>query len=979
MKSKKDDKPEPDDRAQFAEYFVSNQHIEGMDYFLGKARHLFPETGSLPSDAEQLAFISASVYYCRFSLITGNWKSADDYMNALLLSHRASIEEDSELHAELLHNQAELAFYNGRYTKAVEHAQKAVSKKETANFNRESDRNLSKGQSYVVCGKSFWKQGDYYEALKCYYQAIYCYRQVDQNPYNYLPARVYCLIGQLKLDLQEYDSAEKFLRESIRIYEECLPPRHFYTGAAYNELGKCLAIQATSSEIEKLNEAESLFEKSLEALHFSFPEKPHRYKASVLSNRAELERKKTNQIEAGLEGWKDIIRLYEEEWEMRKLALDEARHPTIGICYTKMARVYLENRSFVEAAEYAQKALNSLSADVDLSSLFDNPSESAIQQSESQQALLNALYLKAYTLLQLWRMDERFNQYLYLAYKAIVPATYALDMLRERFRNTGTILAWGKDARIVYETAIEIAYQIMAVPNQSGDDSLPESCRAFAFRVFPKTKAALLWAFISKSQRATPLFWNKPDLQRFENEIISVPPPPINIRRLQEVLGHMEEYSNVQAEEFEDTVRFIMEGQVVLPEQISPCSPFTLDNFFAEFSEGEDGMVVSYFLGERFMYVLLINGREKSMELKKLPYLNRENGREKLVREIDALLDTFNNDQRNLNPFGIVPEFPTGFEEETILILSRLDFLYKSLIYSLGIPPAVKRLYIIPDGQLSLLPFEMLAPMPFLPPDQAVHYGDVDFLIRRYKISYHASISILFHNHCRQKEKFNHMLKRKNTLLSISAGIASNGIYTDEANMELEEGCRAVAQALKMKAEGGRNHLVLKRQSSTKSNVKKAMSQKRVIHFFTHTEKDGINDGLLQILLQDNNGLKEYLTYKDILDVAIDAELIMLNACKGGWGTLTEGEGPLALNRAFLRSGGRNIYFSLFRITAENARILATAFAGNLAGKRMNYVSALQAAKAGMIEGRRRAHPAFWAAPAFMGNQMGGLSLPTRD
>jgi len=116
-------------------------------------------------------------------------------------------------------------------------------------------------------------------------------------------------------------------------------------------------------------------------------------------------------------------------------------------------------------------------------------------------------------------------------------------------------------------------------------------------------------------------------------------------------------------------------------------------------------------------------------------------------------------------------------------------------------------------------------------------------------------------------------------------------------------------------------------------------------------------------LEQNTDGI---LYAKEIFDLDLNAELVVLSACETGIGKLEKGEGVISLTRGFLYNQMPNIVFSLWKINDKNACDLMTGFYSNiLQGK--SYASALRQAKLNMINNKETAYPANWAAFSLIG------------
>jgi len=100
------------------------------------------------------------------------------------------------------------------------------------------------------------------------------------------------------------------------------------------------------------------------------------------------------------------------------------------------------------------------------------------------------------------------------------------------------------------------------------------------------------------------------------------------------------------------------------------------------------------------------------------------------------------------------------------------------------------------------------------------------------------------------------------------------------------------------------------------------LSRYRYLHFATHADLpgklQGINEPFL-ILGQVENAAKDdgLLTLSKVLNLRLDAEMVVLSACVTGRGTATEGEGVANFARAFHQAGARSVVVSLWEVASE--------------------------------------------------------------
>ena len=138
------------------------------------------------------------------------------------------------------------------------------------------------------------------------------------------------------------------------------------------------------------------------------------------------------------------------------------------------------------------------------------------------------------------------------------------------------------------------------------------------------------------------------------------------------------------------------------------------------------------------------------------------------------------------------------------------------------------------------------------------------------------------------------------------------------------------------------------------------------VHFATH----GIAHPLLPDLsglvlsLVDRQGRSQdgFLRAHEIAGLELDAELVVLSACRTGVGRRLAGEGPLSLTRPFLHGGARRAVVTYWDVDDRGAAELMTRFHRARLIDGLSDVAALRAAKLSMRSEPRWSAPAFWAA-----------------
>jgi len=176
--------------------------------------------------------------------------------------------------------------------------------------------------------------------------------------------------------------------------------------------------------------------------------------------------------------------------------------------------------------------------------------------------------------------------------------------------------------------------------------------------------------------------------------------------------------------------------------------------------------------------------------------------------------------------------------------------------------------------------------------------------------------------------------------------------------------------------------VVLEDAGATESGIRVAATQKSIVHFATHAvlRDDDPFASFLALAAPKDKTDDGRLTAAEIYRWKLDADLVMLSACKSGDGMVT-GDGIATFARAFLYAGASSLVVSLWDVADEPSSRLAPAFYRNWLGG-VTKASALRSAqlrllrdlRANAIEVRTAAgpvlipeHPVFWAGFALIG------------
>ncbi len=300
-----------------------------------------------------------------------------------------------------------------------------------------------------------------------------------------------------------------------------------------------------------------------------------------------------------------------------------------------------------------------------------------------------------------------------------------------------------------------------------------------------------------------------------------------------------------------------------------------------------------------------------------------------------------------------------------------------SLLYQKLIAPVkvqlTEEVIIIPDGILSYIPFEALL---VEPPKEVVRFKTHHYLLRDHCISYCFSATLL--REMMQKKHatpptvplmafapfFEGDTVQLSTLFSNDADLAERDAMTLAPLKYTGEEAYKVAQLLKGEAIVGK--------AATEARFTEGVAKARIIHLATHAKADDRSGdySYLAFAPQKDTIQNELVYVRDLYNLRLNADLVVLSACETGVGKLQRGEGVISLARAFAYSGAKAIVTSIWSVNDAKTKDLMVLFYQNLKrGHPKN--EALRQAKLTYLETHtaEACHPYFWSGFVSIGEQ----------
>lgn len=282
---------------------------------------------------------------------------------------------------------------------------------------------------------------------------------------------------------------------------------------------------------------------------------------------------------------------------------------------------------------------------------------------------------------------------------------------------------------------------------------------------------------------------------------------------------------------------------------------------------------------------------------------------------------------------------------------SEARHLYDVLLGGLPGLKGAKQLIIVRDGQLHLVPFDALVE------------PSGGYVVESQRVVYVPSATSFF--------LLRTAAKRKSSAQGL---LAVGGVPYQQSGTKLgdlpssrDEAVEAVA------ALSSPSNTLLLGKEATKTAFKKSVNH-RIIHLAVHAiASNSSPDRAALVFLSDpQNGEDGSLYPPEIVQLPLNADLVVLSACDTAVGPVEGEEGISTLARAFLLAGARTVVSTLWTIDDDSTLYLMKTFYAELSRKK-SAPEALRLAKKSMLKkfGLHKAVPYYWA-----GFTLEGLAPP---
>ncbi len=802
--------------------------------------------------------------------------------------------------------------------------------------------------TYHLLGLQYYYQSKYDSTLFYWGKVLKIKKELLGEKHTSVAA-CYNNIGAVYENKNEYGLALEYHFKSLQIKKELLGEKHTDVANSYNNIG---GVYTFKNEYDL-------------ALEYHF--KSLQIKKELLGEKHTLVASSYNNI-GGVYKFKNeyglALEYYFKSLQIKKKLLGE-KHILVARDYNNIGIVYSDKIEYDLALEYYQKGATScLRYFNDTANVYSVPQ---ITDYLDWQELLQALQAKAQILATNNKDLTGFENLLglNLALRHYQACDTLINQVRKTISTKSDKIALGEKAGEIYEGAIDVCLKLAETldVSQTSNAYLEQ-----AFYFSEKNKSSVLMESLAGSEAKK--YAGIPDnLLQVEHTL------QIDIALYQKLLAEVPDSAKevlfrdklFKANRSYDSLIAVFENQY--PEYYElkhNRKPVTVSDI--QETMDEKTAMISYFVGDSSIYIFSV--KNNNLEIKTIPVI--ENPADSVMQ--------FRNSLRFCNS--------SRFNE----IYKRQAFELYTALFPQNLNENIENLIIIPDRELSMVPFEAL----LTAETGEKEWSALPYLIRKYNISYSYSANLFYKTF--QKE----VVQKAN----MNDWLAIAPVFSDESTSALTLRTRELFDRFDKYSEDttlrgslikggfvyplpGSENEVTSIFNQFEKKRKKALAQihmnaneefiksgeiknYRILHFATHgfvnTEKPELS-GIL--LAQDTSINEDGVLYTgEIFNLKLNADLTVLSACETGLGQIKKGEGLIGLTRALLYAGSENIIVSLWKVADESTSDLMVDFYKNLLKskqKEQEFSIHLRQAKLSMIEEGKYAHPFYWAPFVLIG------------
>ena len=752
------------------------------------------------------------------------------------------------------------------------------------------NESLALAECYENLGIAFWNQENLELAKSYHDRALQIRKSYPKSAESdMLIADSYTNLGLLYME-SEAILGMSFFEKSLSAYGDHLPEFHpkralLLTNMAFASAGM-KQYDAALSYLDRIDQQWDVLYPGV-----------HPNKALAKNNRGRILKQKGD-LQGAVVLFQEALKIYHH--------IHGNKHPELANTYFLLAEVVLSMDDYKSALEYYQKSIYSNISNQSFQSLYDLP---ALNNYYNAKILLYSLQAKAGALEAYF-----FRKSLKIGDIEGALATYELcaklidDMRRARVSEHDK-LRLAATAHDIYTSAIEACYYLSKHTFRKND------YLEIAYRFCEMNKSSILHEAIQDSNAKE--FGGVPSVELALEDSLNA---EIGYLELEIAQTQSDEKLVVLKDKLFNYKTALLNYTKRLEENYPNYYSLKYDNESVDIEKlkqllPEDVCLLTYFLSEDRVFVYMIS--QKGLSLESKPFDGD------MTRIIKGLRNAIKyRDDQTLKDYS-----------------KRLcDILIPD------IDNKIKKIVIIPDGELSTLPYEVLT---------LSNKKTSKYLIEDFSVAYEYSAKLFY-----QRLTQNRSGRADKGSLLLMAPIHFEGM-SDLSHSTIE------AKEIDLLFRGDEwNTTVLLNEKASESFLK-SMSATRYdyIHLATHGIVNESEPNLSKVFLSADGQNDGQLFAREIYGLNLNANMISLSACETGLGKIAKGEGVVGLSRALMYAGAKNIVVSLWPVSdISTSRFMIDYYDHHLYRSHDDtFADDLRAAKLNLIKSTDYSEPYYWA------------------
>ncbi len=860
----------------------------------------------------------------------GKFDNALDYLDKAIDIVNENISDKDSILVDIYNSKGVIFYDRGNYEEAFNIYNKTLE----LSLKKFGDEHTSTGKGFHNVGLIYYRWGDVGKAMEYFEKALSIWLKTLGPKHSFI-ANCYTNIANVLYVKGDIEKAIEYDEKALHIWKDKLGEKHPFVAYSYNNLA------SSYQYLGKLDKALTLEKKSLSI------------KMQLGKGNPDLAEDFANigSVFTDLTQFDSAYIYLNKSRELQRLAKNK-NHLVIATSYLRLAELSLKQKQYSESINYYDSALAFTYQKI----LFVNSSDKInYKEIPRNEIFITSLTEKAEAYYQKYLNLTHNKNDLINSLLSYQIASQVIEHSRgEYFRDESKFLL-GKKVSNVNSKGLEIAFELYKITN---DNNYKKICFEFAER----NKARILFDAINEAEAKS--YSNIPDSllnveKNFKSKIVFYETKLLEAKEDNDSSLIVEnENKFFEIEEKYDKLKRTFENEYPEYHELKYAKPIVKVSRLQSLL-GTNDALIEYCIVKNNLYIFTIT--KSLFRLDKI----------ELDRSLNDMVISLRRSLLNL-------EFSEYLNTSFSLYETLIKHVYEILNNT-------SKIYVIPDGILNYLPFEILL-------TQNIKTNNPDFsalpyLLNKYDISYQFSASLLnemnFHSRKgkegkfigiapvfdedqKEKSRINNLI---DTTLITSVNIKRSVRVNGGEYSALPETQKEVTRILKLFIDKHRSGKYYLRKDAREELLKSSnIKNYGFIHLATHGFINEENPKLSGILFSKDEKNDDGILYSnEIYNLDLNADLVVLSACESGLGKVVKGEGIIGLTRGFLYSGANNVAVSLWQVGDKSTAGLMMYFYENVLNG-LSYSQSLRKAKLRIIKEKKYAYPSEWGPFILIGN-----------